>query len=267
MENDIKGFCLSCLHCHVNDHRVISHAFLQAAHGRDKNEVLHFDFISMHQLTPKSRHLFKYVLILKDEFSGFLELISTTSPDHFTVTDSLMDWYQGFGVPKTLVSDQGSHFADKTPRSSAAFCKSNTTSSLVYTPSANGTVEIVCPQVQSAMKSLLSDFRMQGEDCPSFLPVLQSILNHSKCSHREGYALITIMTGLAAPIRLQAAFHQNSDSTKTTEATLEELTSHCKNLQSDLEKIHNKVWEGISTNRDAKWKRMSGKAARSNFSV
>ena len=43
--------------CHVNNHKEFPHPFGEAVHGKDRNEVLHFDFISMHQLTPKSKHL------------------------------------------------------------------------------------------------------------------------------------------------------------------------------------------------------------------
>jgi len=122
-----------------------------------------------------------------------------------------------------------------------------------YTPWANGTVEIVCRQLQSAMRSLLSNFRMQAEDWPSLLPLVHSILSHSKSSYRGGYAPpITVMTGIPASTPRQAVFHANPDSTKTTEATLEELTSHFKNIQNVLEKMQKKVWESISTKLEAK---------------
>jgi hypothetical protein len=45
----------------------------------------------MHQLAPKSEVLYKYVLILKDDLSGFVEWIPSTSPDHFTAADTLME--------------------------------------------------------------------------------------------------------------------------------------------------------------------------------
>jgi transposase InsO family protein len=121
---------------------VIPHLFKEAFHGRDRNEALHFDFISMHQLTPKSKHLYKYVLILKDDFSGFVELILRTSPDHFTVADSLMDCYKRFGVPKTLVSDQGSHFVDKILKEFNRILQARHHFVTAYIPWGNGQVEI-----------------------------------------------------------------------------------------------------------------------------
>ena len=76
-------------------------------------EVLHFDFISIHPLYSKSNHIFAYVLILKDDLSGFVELIPSSSPDYFVVADALMDWYRRFGFPQYLVSNQESGFRDQ----------------------------------------------------------------------------------------------------------------------------------------------------------
>jgi hypothetical protein len=44
-------------HCYINDQRVFSRPYREAVHGRDRNEVLDFDFISIHMLTPKSKTL------------------------------------------------------------------------------------------------------------------------------------------------------------------------------------------------------------------
>jgi hypothetical protein len=75
------------------------------------------------------------------------------------------------------------------------------------------------------------------------------------------------MTGLPGSTRLQAISHSICDSTNTAEATLEELTSHCSNLQSALEKMHSNVWETILTKPKEKRELMTAKAGRCNFSV
>ena len=203
----------------------------------------------MHQLAPKSEVLYKYVLILKDDLSGFVEWIPSTSPDHFTAADTLMEWYKVFGVLRTLVSDQGSYFVDKTLKE------------------LNWIVEIFCHQLRSPMRFLLYDLKMQAQYWPSLFPVLQSIWNNSKSSQRGGYAPITIMTGPHVATCVQAVSHSSSYSTKTTEATVGELTTHCKNLQNALETMHKTVWESISTKREAKWKRMTVKAPCPKLSV
>ena len=164
MEDDIKVFCLPCLHCRINDQKVIPRPFGKAVHGNERNEVLHFDFISMYYLTPKSEHLYKHVLILKNECSGFVELISATNPDHFTVPDSLMDWCKGFRVPKTRISVQGSHIVDNTLNELNRILQARQHFAMAHISCAHGAVEIVCRHLRSRMKSVLSHFKIHTQD-------------------------------------------------------------------------------------------------------
>jgi hypothetical protein len=106
----------------------------------------------MHTLNSKSNNTFAYVLILKDDLSGFVALIPSSSPDHFVVADAFMDWYKRFGLPQYLVSDQGSHFRDQTLKESNQLYKQ--------------IIRFVSRNLQSTMTSLLSEFRMQSEEWP-----------------------------------------------------------------------------------------------------
>ena len=85
----------------------------KAIHGSNRNEVLHYDFLYIPKKETSSSVAYEYKVIIKDDFSGFVELISAASPDLFAVADALMDWYFRFGAPTNHVSDQGSHFKDK----------------------------------------------------------------------------------------------------------------------------------------------------------
>jgi hypothetical protein len=42
---------------------------------------------------------FEYVLVLKDDFSGFVELIPATAADHFVAADALLQWHSTFSMP------------------------------------------------------------------------------------------------------------------------------------------------------------------------
>jgi hypothetical protein len=77
------------------------------------NQVLHYDFLYIQKRLKTSNQPFEYFLVLKDDFSGFVELISATGANHFVVADALVQWYSRFGMPLMDVSDQGSHFKDK----------------------------------------------------------------------------------------------------------------------------------------------------------
>jgi hypothetical protein len=113
LEEDIKSFCVRCLHCSVNDNPLIPRPLGEALHGTAPNQVLHYDCLYIKKSLKTSKEPFEYVLVLKDDFLGFLELIPGTASDHFLVADALVQWYSRFGMPFMHVSDQGSHFQDK----------------------------------------------------------------------------------------------------------------------------------------------------------
>ena len=50
---------------------------------------------------------YQYLLVLKDDFSGFVRLIPA---DAETFVAAMTDWIADFGPPEVLVTDQGSHF-------------------------------------------------------------------------------------------------------------------------------------------------------------
>jgi transposase InsO family protein len=89
---------------------VAKHPLGEALHGEEPNEVLHMDFISM----GPSREGFEYVLVIKDDVSKFVWLLPAKNADSTTVADGLLQWFASFGVCTTRVSDQGSHFLNKT---------------------------------------------------------------------------------------------------------------------------------------------------------
>jgi hypothetical protein len=63
---------------------------------------------------------------VKDDFSGFVELIPATVADNFVVADALVQWYSSFGMPLMHVSDQGSHIKDISLRNLIESCRSTT---------------------------------------------------------------------------------------------------------------------------------------------
>ena len=63
----------------------------------------------MHPLNSDYDHRFEYVLMIKNDLSGFVELVPRTSPHHFVAADALMAWYKRFGLLQYLFGDQGKH--------------------------------------------------------------------------------------------------------------------------------------------------------------
>ena len=72
--------------------------------------ILHYDFLTLRKG--------EYVLVIKDDFSHFVELVICESPSHYEVVDSLLAWHSRFGLRKDSIhiSDQGTHFKNSVCR-------------------------------------------------------------------------------------------------------------------------------------------------------
>ena len=125
-EEDIKSFCCNRLHFRVNDKPFIPRPLGEAVHGTRTNQVLHYDSLYIQKRLKTSNQPFEYALVLKDDFSGFVEFIPASAADHCVVSDALLQRYSRFGMPFMHVSDQGSHLKTKSLRNSIESCKSTT---------------------------------------------------------------------------------------------------------------------------------------------
>nr|CCA21802.1 AlNc14C134G7048 [Albugo laibachii Nc14] len=108
-------------------------------HATRPNELIHFDYLAM----PASEDNYRYILILKDDMSGYVELIlcSTASADN--VQRALLEWFKRPGIVKTWVSDRGSHFKHQFIEKMKLFMGSQHHFPTAYRLWATGTVDVV----------------------------------------------------------------------------------------------------------------------------
>eukprot|EP00171_Calliarthron_tuberculosum_P021396 IDg21396t1 len=113
MGKDIEAFVKSCIHClSTQPGKTIPRPLGHALHCEKPNEVLHFDFCYM---MPGVKDM-RYVLILKDDFSGYVWLLPTMDTDAETAAEALLNWFASFGVVYQWISDRGSHFKNRIMR-------------------------------------------------------------------------------------------------------------------------------------------------------
>jgi hypothetical protein len=106
-----------------------------------------------------SKQPFEYVLVLKNDFSGFVEFIPAIAVDHFVVA---VQWYLRFGMSLMHVSDQGSHVKDEFIKEFNRILQINHHMTTSYSPWANGTVEKVNNDIQKLLRFLLSEWQMKS---------------------------------------------------------------------------------------------------------
>jgi hypothetical protein len=184
MRDDIYEFVFHCLSCaKTKTGNIIPRPWGRTITTTTFNQVVHFDYLYIDK-AKKSRHDFEYVLVLKDDFTSFVELIPCVHADHINVVNALQSWQSRFGRIGTLVSDQGSHFcntmmSEYARRSYPAAINHHFT--IAYTPWSNGTVERVMRDIIALFrKILINSDTIDIDSWPFALPHVMSVINSRK---------------------------------------------------------------------------------------
>ena len=235
MINDVKKFCTNCLHCAVADPRqIIPRPFGQQMHAKTRNEILHYDFI---QIGP-SYNGFIYLLVIKDDFSGYINLIPCESPTSEVVVNALLQWYGQFGIALCHISDQGSHFKNEVLSELNRRLTTKHKFTLPYTPWSNGTIEVVNREIRKLIKVWCSEFRIQIKDWPNLIPLILHVLNFS-VSPRTGYPPALIFGGFQTNTNLDCIF--TNKKLQYTKKSFDDFTTKVSELKKALDILHKEV--------------------------
>lgn len=107
-----------------------------------------------------------------------------------------------------------------------------------YCPQSNSTVETVCKEVLRVCRALLSEFRLKESEWPTVLPLVQSILNHSRRSGLGNRAPITVFTGLPADNPLQTLLPSSSTAPASIDVIKAKRIMKADSLIKALDEIH-----------------------------
>ncbi|KAE8877505.1 hypothetical protein PF003_g38398 [Phytophthora fragariae] len=189
---DVAAFVNGCLHCMTTASGRIPRSFGETLVATKPNELLHFDYLTM----VEGEGGLKYVLVLKDGMSGYVELVACLQATADTAYRALIDWFKRFGVVHQWASDQGAHFRNQIIEQLQRALGEHHHFVTAYTPWANGTVEVVNREVLKAMKALLSERRLSVRDWPALFPVVQAALNGMPADRLGGTTPLTAFTAL-----------------------------------------------------------------------
>jgi Integrase zinc binding domain len=92
MAKDVKVFVQNCLHCVATiPGDKVPRPLGTQLHATKPNEILHFDFLHF-GLSRDGKY--QYLLLLKDNLSGYLWLVTCRTTDAAATVDALMRWLQ-----------------------------------------------------------------------------------------------------------------------------------------------------------------------------
>jgi Integrase zinc binding domain len=192
---DVSDFVKSCIHClaTIGGSRV-PRPLGEVLHADKPNLVLHFNFLYI----GKSSSGPIYILVLRDDMSGYVWLWPCEHANAANTVDALTTFFAAFGVSTTWILDQGSHLKNSLVEGLRQTLRWRHQFSLAYTPWSNGTVEVVNMEIMRVFRALLGEFRMQQVDWPDLVKLVQFVLNKSPSPRLNGLAPITSFTGLSS---------------------------------------------------------------------
>jgi len=242
MYEEVKSFVHSCLHCLcTSSGAVVPRPLGRALHALKPNQILHFDFCYM---SPAEDDL-KYVLVLKDDHSGYVMLRATKTTDAETAATHLIEWFAQFGVVTQWISDRGTHFKNELVRLLSERYKANHHFTLAYCPWSNGTVEVVNRELLRASRALLSEFQLPQRCWPNVLPMVQSALNNAKVQRLGNRCPQTVFTSRSQDSPLTSITRTHGGTTKVH--SMEEVRAlqniDTDRVQASLDNMHRDVAE------------------------
>jgi hypothetical protein len=151
VQEDIATLVDTCIHCkQAREYPLIRRSLGDQIVGAAPNEVVALDFAYL----PPSSTGKHFVLIIKDTYSGFVMLRPVSNADSVSAAKGLMRWISLFGVPKTLLSDRGSHFCGGVMSNLKQTYQLPHRMTFAYVAASNGAVERVNRDFKSLLTSL-----------------------------------------------------------------------------------------------------------------
>ena len=240
LTKDVERFCRQCLHCRTDGPDIIPRPLGSALHGTKPNQILHYDFMHIGGSEQYTGNQVAYVLVIKDDFSGYVQLFPCKYADSTSAVNGLLAWYSNFGIPDTHVTDGGSHFKNEVIKELNRLTQTKHHFTHAYVPRANGTVEIVNRQLRKLIRIWNSEFQLTIMEWPKLIPLLQYVVNFSKSSihgHTPGH----VFGGFKSPHPLEVMFHSKEKVFVKSRLTPEEIRESAADLIVALNNLHKRI--------------------------
>lgn len=233
----VRQFVKACLPCEADKGGHVSPRKL----GEIKRAVRPAQYVSWDWLyIGPSLQSAKWILVIKDDFSNFVQMFPADIPNSLDSADALMNWMSSFGVMEKVFSDKGSHFKNQAMTRLAKLMKIDLHFHASYVHYSNGAVERVLREIKRVFKAVMTADKANTEDwlTRSYVPVVQFALNHMKTERLDGCAPIEVMTGGYSFNPLDSVVW-DSGSVKTT--SIGDYVKEVKQLQDSLFELRSGV--------------------------
>ena len=172
---DVQEFVQSCPFCQKSRLAMFSQNTIgRSTSAAEPFQAYGMDFVGP---LPKDSNNMSYILVVIDMFSRYVELFPTQSVKAEEVVRRMMELMGRYGLPESVHSDRGTHFAAKMVQELMSYLKINQEFSLPYRPQTNGMVERTNAEVMRHLRALIQPQGRGYKDWSMVLPLVQRILN------------------------------------------------------------------------------------------
>lgn len=239
MDAEVLTFARDCLGClKTKTGAVIPRPFGERLFPTRRNQVISLDYMYIEAASQKGPHSFEYVLVMKDEYSGFVELIPAEFANHDVAVEALSFWAARYGIPDVIRTDGGSHFVNKII---AGLCKSLGIHHDITTPYcafSNGSVERVNRELKRLLKVALLEMSLPGSYWPYLLPYVMNVLNSTKVRRLGGNAPRQVYMGLPATDPFTFLYHRDFTGLRSIPVDSRQIQEQLYVLRRALQDLH-----------------------------
>ena len=176
MRKDVTNFirkCPCCQKMEVLKKPIQTIPFTLASYGL-------FDRIAVDTIgpLPDSKEGHKYILVIIDSFSRWIELLPIPDTTAITAADALLQFVGRYGVPCAMLTDNGTQFVNQTVEQLSALLNVDHIKTHAYSHEENGIVERANKEVMRHLRAIMFDKKVMTE-WSKYLPFVQRIMNSS----------------------------------------------------------------------------------------
>lgn len=196
MSTDVEEFCAECLNClKRKSGRTVPRPWASRDHPSVRNEVISIDFMYVQAVKKGCHHNYKYILVIKDDYSGFCELEVCEAANHEVAVGALAKWCARYGIPKVVRSDGGSHFVNNVVEMLTKRLGIRHSITAAYCSFSNGSVERVNRDIQALLLLCLNEVKLSNEYWPELIPAVMSVINSTPTERLGGLCARKVFLG------------------------------------------------------------------------
>ena len=251
IKTDVIQYTQACLNClKVKGGKMMPRPFGERTFPTKRNQIISLDYMFIEHLRKESPHCYIYVLVIKDEYSGFIDLTPCEAANHEEAVNALAYWCSRFGIPEMIQTDGGTHFVNNIIQ---LLCKRLGISHHIttpYCPFSNGSVERVNREIKKFLMLALQEQHLPNQQWPYLLPFVMSIINNHPAARLNNNSPRQVLTGLPNTDPFTCIYTPDTHTMRTIPWQSNAIQLQLKELLESLQDMHHMVDNAKKNIRD-----------------